>query len=166
MKCAVAVRPSRGVGRDARHRPADMRDEHLAFGRGQRAHGAEHRVDRAVRKVGEVVALPVVARSRRQQRIERCLPAHERVRRNDVGDRLAQRAQRARRLFALRHVAAVAGGEDENLLAMPLRRQERQRRGLAHDRPGRQLVRRLVGEPAELGQKLLRLIERMHDKSR
>src|SRR5208337_4406926 len=40
-------------------------------------------------------------------------------------DRLTQRAQRARRLFALRHVAAVAGGEDENLLAMPLRRQER-----------------------------------------
>ena len=29
-----------------------------------------------------------------------------------------------------------------------------------------ELVRRLVGETAELGQELLRLIERMHDKSR
>ena len=133
-------------------------------GEGSARAALTHRVDRAVREVGEVVALPVVARARRQQRIERRLPADERVRRDDVGDRLAERAQRARRLLALRHVARVAGGEDEDLLAVPFGGQERQRRRLAHHRPGRQLVRRLVGETAELGQERLRLVERMHDE--
>ena len=39
----------------------------------------------------EVVALPVVARAGRQQRIERRLPADERMRADEIDDRLAQR---------------------------------------------------------------------------
>ena len=49
---------------------------------------------------------------------------------------------------------------------MPFDGNERQRRRLAHDGPGRELVRRRVGEAAELGQQPLRLVERMHDEAR
>jgi hypothetical protein len=40
-----------------------MRDEHLAFGRRKGADGAHDRIDRAVRQIDEIVALPIVARA-------------------------------------------------------------------------------------------------------
>jgi len=68
-------------------------------------------------------------------------------------------------LLALLHVAGVTRREDENVLAVPFRREENQRRGLAHDGPDRELVRCLLGDAAELRQELARLIERMHDEA-
>ena len=84
--------------------------------------------------------------------------------RDDVGDRSPERAQCAGRFLAVGHVARVAGGENEHLLPVPFSGQERQRRRLAHHGPDRKLVRRLVHDPAELGKKSLRFIERMHHK--
>ena len=110
------------------------------------------------------MALPVVARAGRQQRIECRLPCGKRVRGDHIGDRLAEGAQAFERLFALLDVAAVAGREDENLLAVPFRGQERKRRRLAHHHPGRELVGCLLGDASELRQELRRLVERMHDQ--
>ncbi len=80
----------------------------------------EDHLDSRIAQLDEVVALPVVARAGRQQRVEGRLPAGERLRAHDVGDRFAERAQRRHGLFALFQIAGVAEGKDEHLAAVPL----------------------------------------------
>ena len=144
---------------------AELGDEHLAFTGRQPADALGQEVDQAVVDRIEIVRLPVVAGTRREQRVEGLLPAGERVRADDVGDRLAQRAERRQRLLAFRHVAGVAGGEDQDLAAVPFLGQERQGRRLAHHDPDGELVRHGGGEAAILAQQLRGRVERMDDEA-
>ena len=55
----------------------------------------DQRVEETAFELLEIMRLPVVPCARREQRIEGRLPADERVRRHDVGDRLSEPAQLA-----------------------------------------------------------------------
>src|SRR5262249_35067430 len=64
---------------------------------------------------------------------------------NDVGNGLADRTRFGHRLLALFNTAAVAHRENEYFAPVPLRRQKRQGRSLAHDHPAGQLIRSRSG---------------------
>ena len=97
----TALRKCGGVGGNAARRAADMANEDLAFRPGQLAHGFGQDFDRLVGKVGEIMALPVIARAGREQRVERLLPADEGVGTDDIGNRLSDRAQARQSPFRL-----------------------------------------------------------------
>ena len=77
----------------------------------------------------------------------------------------AEPAQRLDERLALLRVARVEQREHDDLLAVDLRREERQRRRLAQDGPHGELVRRLGDEFAVLLQHRLRLGERVDDEA-
>ena len=161
----IALRIGCRVRLNAAHRAADMGDENLALRRGQGADCAEQLVYGLVRQVPEVVALPVVARARLQERIERGLPAGEGMGADHIGDGVPQGAELGHGFLALGHVAAIAGGEDQHLLAVPLFRQEGQGRGLAQNGPDGQLVGRIIGNLAEGAKQVLGVVQRVNDQA-
>src|SRR6185437_507360 len=65
-----ALRVGGGVRRDAAHRAAEMADEDLALAGRQAADRVDHDRESSVGELDEIVALPVVAGARREQRVE------------------------------------------------------------------------------------------------
>ena len=98
----------------------------------------------AVVELVEVVRLPVVARTGREQRIERRLPARERHGPDHLADRLAERAQRRDRGFSpLAGSPSVAEREHEHLACRAPRPGRNGSGGaLRMHEPHRELVRR------------------------
>ena len=138
----VAVRIGGLAGRHPVDGAAEVADERFALAARQaQDRVADDALDVAVQGL-EVVRLPVVARTGREQRIERGLPGCERHRADLLAGRLAEAAQARREFIAAVDLADPAERDDDDLLAVHRGRQERQRRGLAQHQPGRHLVRR------------------------
>src|SRR5262245_37398708 len=108
-----------------------MRDEQLAFRPRKRFDGFDECVDQTAFQTLEVMRLPVVSRSWREQRIEGGLPSAVRMWRDDIDDRLAESPQFRHRFLAARHVPCPAHGKDQHVAAVPFLREERQGWGLA-----------------------------------
>ena len=126
----------------------------------------DQRVDQPIVYAREVVRLPVVACARREERIERLLPAGVGMRPHDVGDRLAEATQRLERALAGGHVAGVEHGQDDDLRAVHGDWQEGKWRRFPDHDPGHDVVGGLRGELAIVMQHAARLGERMHDQPR
>src|SRR6185312_7327866 len=94
---------------------------------GKLASEVHENVDETIADLEEIVRLPVVAHSRREERIENRLPGGERLRSDHVRNRPAELAQRLEHALASGDVARIARREHQNLLAMPLRWQEGKR---------------------------------------
>ena len=126
---------------DAAHRAAELSDEHFAFRRRDAAGGIGHGVQELVGQLGKVVGLPVVARTRLEQRIEDLLERRERHGAEMLAYRCAQSAERRHVIHGGRGIAMMDERQDDDMGAMHLFGQERQRRRLAQNRPYAQLLR-------------------------
>ena len=80
--------------------------------------------------------LPVVARAWREQRIEGLLPRRVRRRPDVLAETRTEAAQPLDVPFALRQIAVMEDREHDDLAAVHVGRQERQRRRLAQHHPG------------------------------
>jgi hypothetical protein len=87
------------------------------------------------------------------------------MRRDDIHDRFAERAQRSHGPFTRRHVAGVARSHYHDLLAMPVLGQEGQGRRLAQDHPGGELVGLFSRQATVVVKQLRRLAIRMDDQT-
>src|SRR5262249_6302724 len=87
---AVGIRGC--LGRDATGVPSQQPDEDLRMWRGQLAGVCDEGVDRLAPELGEIVRLPVVARPRRQQRVECALPSGIGLNTDVLAVSLAERA--------------------------------------------------------------------------
>src|SRR5262245_21781559 len=141
----MALRKGCGLRPHTACRAANMSDENLTFWPRKFRHRIEENIDGFVRQIHEVMTLPIIADPGRQQWVENLLPTDEWCRTNDVGNGLADRTQLGHRLLTLFDTAAVAHRENEYFAPIPLRRQKRQGRSLAHDHPAGQLIRSRSG---------------------
>ena len=107
----LALRIGRRLDRHLRHCAAEMPDEDLALRAWQFANTGQQSSDHGLGQIHEIMALPVIARPRREQRIERGLPLSERLWADRSGDWLAQTTELGKGRFSVPHVAAIAGGE-------------------------------------------------------
>ena len=87
-KCALRLDQAVASGATRAMAPPTWAMKYLTFGRRQ-GRGLDPRIFSiaAVGEIVEIVALPVVARARREKRIESRLPAREGLAANDIGDR-------------------------------------------------------------------------------
>ncbi|MNU57058.1 hypothetical protein D3C71_461680 [compost metagenome] len=155
-----------GRGHRNTHRGfADMAEEDFALGRRHALHRRDDGVDQAVLQRFEVVRLPVVARTRRQQGIEGLLPGRVGHGAQMFAVGLAQPAHHLYGLRPLVQVARVADGEGQDGLAMHGFRQERQRRRQPHHGPYRHCFGHGLQRLAILHQRLSALFQRQHHQS-
>ncbi len=163
--CGVAVRVRRGV----RGRPgggtADGAEKDLALRRRQLPDVRDDGVEEPVLERREIVGLPVIAGAGGEQRVEGLLPGDVRLDADVFAQGGAELAQRLDERLTLLRVARIDQRERDDLLAVDLLGEERQRRRLAQDGPHGELVRRLGDEFAVLLQHRLRLGDRVHDES-
>lgn len=160
----VPARIGHRLGRNACRLGADCADEYLGLGRRQRAGVFDDSVDQAVAELHQVVRLPVVARTRRQERIERLLPSGERLHPDVFAEHHPERAQRRDELHPHGGVICVEDGERDDLFPVDVGRQERERRRLSGNHPDVELVRHRLGEAGKLRDHVLRLVEREDDE--
>lgn len=160
----VPARVGHCLGRYAGRLAADRADKDLALRRRQCACVFDDDIDRAVAELREVMRLPVVARTRREERIEGLLPCGVRLHPDVLAVRRAEPAQRPDQLLTLSRVACIAQGEHNDLFPMDVLGQEGQRGRLPHDHPDGELVRHCLGETGELREHGLRLTERKDDE--
>ena len=111
------------------------------------------------------MGLPVVAGAGGEQRVEGLLPGDVGLDADVLAQRGAELAQRLDERLALLRVTRVEQREHDDLLAVDLLGEERQRRRLAQDGPHGELVRRLGDEVAVLLQHRLRLGDRVDDQA-
>lgn len=131
------------LGRNLVHGSAQAAKEDLGLIGRQPTRVLDGSVEQAVGKLGEIVGFPIVACTRGQQRVERLLPADERMRSDDVGDRVAEVAKGFERAFAVFHVAGVEGGQDHHLFAMHFGREEGHGRRLSQYDPDIEILRQI-----------------------
>ena len=152
-------------GNPACHTP-DVAKKDFALRSGQLPRRFGQGFDRRIGQLGEVMALPVVASARSKQGIERLLPVGEVMGRDDIDDGLPDCPKLRSLHFRALHVSAMAHGKDQDLFAMPIRRQEWQRRGLSHDGPACQFVRRSFESLTIAFEHARRVLEGMRDEPR
>ncbi len=112
------------------------------------------------------MALPVIASAGGKQWVECLLPVNEGVRRDNIDDGSSNCPKSGSIPLCRLHIAGMAHGEDQHLLAMPFRGQEWQRRGLPHHCPASQFVRRQFEGLTVSLENAHRVFERMHDEPR
>ena len=112
------------------------------------------------------MGLPIISRSWSQQWVERLLPVDKGMGSDHIDDGLSNRPKPRNLLLRRLHIAAVAHGKDQHVLAMPFRGQEWQRRSLPQDRPTGQFVRRRFERLTIVLENVHRVFERMDDETR
>src|ERR1700739_1642453 len=126
-KLRIAVGIGRCVDSYAAGGAAKLTHENLALAGRQVRRLVYERVEEPVAELEEIVRLPVIVGTGREQRVERGLPGREGLHADHVGDWISERAQWFQGAVALVLLSRVADGERDDLLAVDLGRQERQR---------------------------------------
>lgn len=161
----VSARISYRPGRYARRLSSDRANEDLAVRRRQLGGVFDDGGDDAIIELREVMRLPVVSRTWRQEWIEGLLPGAVWLHAYVLAVRRAEPAQRLDQLLALIGITRIAQRERDNFFAVNVVGQERQRRRLPRDHPDVELVRHRLGEMGELREHRLRLLERKDDEA-
>lgn len=160
----VSARVGRCIRRYAGRLAAERANEDLAMRRWQLAGVFDDGVDRTVAELREVVRLPVIARTRRQERIKGLLPCGVRLHADVFAVCRAESAQRLNQLLAISGVARIAQGERDDLFSVHLFGQERQWRRLPGKHPDVEVVRHRLGETGELSEYGFPLVVREGDE--
>jgi len=159
----MPFRSSAGVSQ--RPWTSDLTEKDLAMRRWKVADVLQGRIDGFIAQFREIVRLPIIARARRQQRVEGLLPGAIRLHADEFPQRLSEMPHRLDRLSPGLRVAGVKERKRDDPGAVHLRRKKRKRGGLAKHRPDRGLLALSLDELTVLPERRGRLLQGIHDQA-
>src|SRR5262249_27821020 len=137
---SVSSRKCRCVGGHAPHGPSEVSHENLALRSRQASSKVCHFGEKIVAELAEIMRLPVVTGTRREQWVKRLLPARKRIETDHVGDWISQFSKWCQNFLAVAGIARKTYCQDQHLLAVPLLGEEWQRWSLAQHHPSREFI--------------------------